>query len=241
MFLWNLSILSTIKIFIYRVCLDALPTLANLYKRKVALSSCCKRYDGEAESIARALFWRVKPLSAWNVSLFGDLFAGFKSLSGFDIIRWLFSNTRRADFEFVCVLLWSLWHDHNLSLHNGKLKSGIDIHDDSVSLLKEFQNTQKAFKVSKDGFQDLSSLDEVLCWIPPPPGSLKLNFNVAIRKDLPFAGIGAAVRDSSRLVPRERIGFGSMLNLIISLLFLNEIYLVLKIKIKKTWGRIHIN
>ncbi|KAL5802890.1 hypothetical protein ACOSQ4_031195 [Xanthoceras sorbifolium] len=39
------------------------------------------------------------------------------------------------------------------------------------------------------------SIREVFCWILPPFGALKLNFDVAIREDLPFVGIGAAVRD----------------------------------------------
>ncbi|KAH7577346.1 hypothetical protein JRO89_XS01G0238700 [Xanthoceras sorbifolium] len=81
----------------------------------------------------------------------------------------LVCDSKREDFEFVCVLLWNLWHACNLTLHNGKLKSSVDILDGSVSISREFQDTQKAFK---------------------------LNSDVAIRKDIPFAGIGVAVRDS---------------------------------------------
>ncbi|KAL5761431.1 hypothetical protein ACOSP7_017695 [Xanthoceras sorbifolium] len=147
LYLWNLNISPKIKIFLWRVCLDALPTLSNLFKRKVSASPCCKRCSVEEESVAHALFWCSKSKSVWQDSMFGGLVADLKVCSGFDIVRWLSCQSTREDFEFLCILLWNLWFDRNLSMHNGKLSSSADILEKSLAFLREFQDTQRAFKV----------------------------------------------------------------------------------------------
>ncbi|KAL5853747.1 hypothetical protein ACOSQ3_008865 [Xanthoceras sorbifolium] len=55
--LWNLNIPPKIKIFIWRVCHNAIPSLCNLCSRKIVVDPCCTRYGDAHESSAHALFW----------------------------------------------------------------------------------------------------------------------------------------------------------------------------------------
>ncbi|KAL5865358.1 hypothetical protein ACOSQ3_002872 [Xanthoceras sorbifolium] len=57
--LWNLNIPPKIKIFIWRVCHNAIPSLCNLCSRKIVVDPCCPRYGDAFESSAHALFWCI--------------------------------------------------------------------------------------------------------------------------------------------------------------------------------------
>ncbi|KAL5732416.1 hypothetical protein ACOSQ2_032108 [Xanthoceras sorbifolium] len=61
--LWNLNIPPKIKIFIWRVCHNAIPSLCNLYSRKIVVDPCCSRCGDAPESSAHALFWCCSVLS----------------------------------------------------------------------------------------------------------------------------------------------------------------------------------
>ncbi|KAL5797550.1 hypothetical protein ACOSQ2_002370 [Xanthoceras sorbifolium] len=99
----------------------------------------------------------------------------------------------------LCVTLWVLWFDRNSFVHNGALKEVQDFLPFSVSLLEEFQNTAGACSVLKEvpSLQPRSA--EILSWVPPPSGSLKLNSDASFLKDsaCSFVGLGAAIRDST--------------------------------------------
>ncbi|KAL5736524.1 hypothetical protein ACOSQ2_031312 [Xanthoceras sorbifolium] len=54
--LWNLIIPPKIKIFLWRMCHDALPSLSNLFFRKIVQDPSCKRCGLGPKTIAHALF-----------------------------------------------------------------------------------------------------------------------------------------------------------------------------------------
>ncbi|KAL5864857.1 hypothetical protein ACOSQ3_002371 [Xanthoceras sorbifolium] len=125
--------------------------------------------------------------------------AGLQSGSVFDFLCGLSSSLIRREFELLCVTLWVLWFDRNSFVHNGALKEVQDFLPFSVSLLEEFQNTAGACSVLKEvpSLQPRSA--EILSWVPPPSGSLKLNSDASFLKDsaCSFVGLGAAIRDST--------------------------------------------
>ncbi|KAH7573419.1 hypothetical protein JRO89_XS03G0145500 [Xanthoceras sorbifolium] len=63
----------------------------------------------------------------------------------------------------------------------------------SACFLNEFQDTLKVVSVKQFGGQQSPSPAEVLSWISPLVGCLKLNSDMSIRKDLSFAGVLSAI------------------------------------------------
>ncbi|KAK3199023.1 hypothetical protein Dsin_022438 [Dipteronia sinensis] len=55
--LWSFNVLPKVRIFIWRVCLNAVPSLANLRSRKVVADPWCPRCGVEVESGGYAFFW----------------------------------------------------------------------------------------------------------------------------------------------------------------------------------------
>lgn len=65
--LWKLHILNKIKVFGWRACQNALPTLENLARCKIVEDGCCEICKMDCESVAHVL---------WQCEVAQDIWAG---------------------------------------------------------------------------------------------------------------------------------------------------------------------
>ncbi|KAK2644621.1 hypothetical protein Ddye_019816 [Dipteronia dyeriana] len=54
--LWSLHLPPKIRIFVWRACLNVLPSMEMWWKKKVVESPCCQRHGKESETSIHALF-----------------------------------------------------------------------------------------------------------------------------------------------------------------------------------------
>ncbi|KAL5823122.1 hypothetical protein ACOSQ4_021022 [Xanthoceras sorbifolium] len=178
--LWNLNIPPKIKIFIWRVCHNAIPSLCNLCSRKIVIDPCCSRCGEAPESSAHALFWCSSVRTVWESTVFWDILNLQCHISCFDLILWVFVRAKRAELE------------ENAVCHSKSPRVSADLVSWSLSLLREFQGTQKVFGSPLQPPRQSRSPP----WSPPPAGSLKLNSDAAVKPGCSVMGSGAVVRDS---------------------------------------------
>ncbi|KAL5777565.1 hypothetical protein ACOSP7_010491 [Xanthoceras sorbifolium] len=190
--LWNLNIPPKIKIFIWRVCLNAIPSLCNLCSRKIVVDPCCSRCGDAPESLAHTLFWCSSMRPIWESTVFWNILNLQRHISCFDLILWVFVRAKRAKFEEFCMILWGVWSDRNAACHSKSPRLSADLVSWSLSLLHEFQGTQKVFGSPLQSPRQRCSTP----WSPPPAGSLKLNTDAAVKSGFSVMGSGAVVRDS---------------------------------------------
>ncbi|KAL5838662.1 hypothetical protein ACOSQ3_015831 [Xanthoceras sorbifolium] len=231
--LWNLNIPPKIKIFIWRVCHNAIPSLCNLCSRKIVVDPCCSRCGDAPESSAHALFWCSSVRPIWESTVFWDVLNLQRHISCFDLILWVFVRAKRAEFEEFCMILWGVWSDRNAVFHSKSPRVNADLVSWSLSLLREFQGTQKVFgSPSQPPRQPCSA-----SWLPPPAGSLKLNTDAAVKSGFSVMGSGAVVRDSQGKVvaasAKPLLGFfpaelGELLALREGLLVAKELSLIIE-------------
>ncbi|KAL5783938.1 hypothetical protein ACOSQ2_006330 [Xanthoceras sorbifolium] len=231
--LWNLNIPPKIKIFIWRVCLNAIPSLCNLCSRKIVVDPCCSRCGDAPESSAHALFWCSSVRPIWESTVFWDILNLQCHISCFDLILWVFVRTKRAEFEEFCMILWGVWSERNAVCHSKSPRFSADLVSWSLSLLREFQGTQKVFGSPLQPPRQPRSSP----WSPPPAGSLKLNSDAAVSPGYFVMGSGAVVRDSQGKVvaasAKPLLGFfpaelGELLALREGLLLAKEFNLIIE-------------
>ena len=92
----------------------------NLIKRKVAANPCCIRCDEEVDTATHALFRCHVVEEIWVNTVFWSEMVKFWGMQCNDLIRWMFSRFSVSDFEYFCVILWSVWNNHNLLVHKGR-------------------------------------------------------------------------------------------------------------------------
>ncbi|KAL5821187.1 hypothetical protein ACOSQ3_023069 [Xanthoceras sorbifolium] len=80
----------------------------------------------------------------------------------------------------MCMVLWGIWFNRNTGTHNGTVRS--------AEVLLSWISGKGAPSVA------------ATAWSCPPLGMLKLNTDVAVKPGKNCVGVGAVIRDSSRLV-----------------------------------------
>ncbi|KAL5748495.1 hypothetical protein ACOSP7_025537 [Xanthoceras sorbifolium] len=190
--LWNLNIPPKVKIFVWRVFHNYLPSLLNLFRRKVTGDPTCPRCREAAEFAEHALFWCKEVEPVWEKSVFG-FWDKLKGLSSSDLLCCVALNISREDLALVCMVCWGIWSQRNHFVHGSKSQLGRDVLSWVAGLLLEFHNTKLLFKCSSAASPPSAGFS----WLPPSPGCVKLNIDAAVVPGADFFGVGAVFRDSN--------------------------------------------
>ncbi|KAK3228943.1 hypothetical protein Dsin_000824 [Dipteronia sinensis] len=190
--LWCLNVPPKVRIFIWRVCLNAIPSLANLWARKVVADPCCLRCGVDVESGGHALFWCGGARKVWGLTRFDSFFEDLKNAPVLDVFQAILPKVSYAEFALFCMTTWAIWNDRNSFSNCGKSKESKLVASRAAELLSEFQNSMVALSPPTRSQTVISgSID----WLAPPPGLLKLNTEIATHKNYNSIGLGATIRD----------------------------------------------
>ncbi|KAK3194099.1 hypothetical protein Dsin_025409 [Dipteronia sinensis] len=189
--LWSLVLPPKVKIFIWRACLNAVPSLENLYHRKIVAAPSCTRCASHVESTSHALFGCKAARRVWAASHCSGFLALVRRLPVMDALKFLASHLSLDDFGLTCMVTWAIWEDRNALLNCGTTKELEMVIAKATTLVDEFKGSKGALcpqvsPTAVNGPQD---------WVPPPPGLLKLNVGAAVRRNAGCIGIGVVIRD----------------------------------------------
>ncbi|KAL5834303.1 hypothetical protein ACOSQ4_013800 [Xanthoceras sorbifolium] len=167
-------------------------------------------------------FFGAAPCALFGSPLFfWDVLNLQRHISCFDLILWVFVRAKRAEFEEFCMILWGVWSDRNAVFHSKSPRVNADLVSWSLSLLREFQGTQKVFgSPSQPPRQPCSA-----SWSPPPAGSLKLNTDAAVKSGFSGKVVAASAKPLLGFFPAE---LGELLALREGLLVAKELSLIIE-------------
>ncbi|XP_042983236.1 uncharacterized protein LOC122312642 [Carya illinoinensis] len=111
--LWNLNVPRSVLVFMWRACLESLPTKLNLYKRRVVDSPMCPICLSEEESSLHAIWSCLAARDVWC--------QGFKKLQKavFDVcdfkglLKAWFSHFGQDQVEVIAVIAHKIWQRRN--------------------------------------------------------------------------------------------------------------------------------
>ncbi|XVF04167.1 hypothetical protein REPUB_Repub05bG0058800 [Reevesia pubescens] len=100
---------------------------------------------------------------------------------------------------------WGLWESRNEVLHKGISKKSLEVVNKVQFLLEEFRIVkQEKDRPSTRGHPNSH-------WLAPNAGSVKVNFDAAIFKELGVIGVGVAIRDSCALYFALEVGLRNII------------------------------
>nr|POF14632.1 putative ribonuclease h protein [Quercus suber] len=158
--IWSLRIPNKIKHFGWRACTESLPTLANLYRRKVVASPFCCSCDRACETTIHALWECDEVLGCWGHG-FNNLRSQELGVGSFaDLV---FTVRKQGDnMELFIVVAWFIWSRRNKRHFNEQYLPPEKILDAATALLADFHDKPD----SKPG----RNLSQTQRWVPPAEG-----------------------------------------------------------------------
>ena len=183
--IWKMRVPNKIKNFCWRACSESLPTLANLHRRKVVTSPICTSCGTSRETVVHAIWECDQVQNCW-----GHAFMMLRQVS----LQWnsltdLVSAARKLEggLELFMVIAWLVWSRRNKRHFQENCMPPEKIRDAAESVLKEFRGSQKSRpeRVQRPPQR----------WVPPEPGSYKVNYDGAYFAEEEAASIGVVVRN----------------------------------------------
>ncbi|KAL0358068.1 UNVERIFIED_CONTAM: putative ribonuclease H protein [Sesamum calycinum] len=138
--IWKARVPNKIKVFLWRVCKEAIPTTSNLIRRtcdvKPVCTMCGAPYEDSKHALLKCFFarqaWALADLPWAIISQWRD---GME-----DWIDHVRKGLERDEFNFFAVLCWMLWQNRNKRVMENKHSSPMEVVASARSFLQYFQN-----------------------------------------------------------------------------------------------------
>lgn len=110
---WNLQVPYKVKHLMWRAANEALPTLHNLWRKKVVTSIYCPYCKFDGEDTIHALWSCGGLFVIWEGDVELRKCSGQKFLPFADLLAYLFIRKDRLDIDLLAVIMWLIWGRRN--------------------------------------------------------------------------------------------------------------------------------
>ena len=188
--LWSLALPKKILNFLWKVCINILPTRDSLSRRNVCTPLECPICGGEAESPNHIFHQRIYARKVWATSEWGSNLYSALGSNNLDWIWGIWKFEGEVVFTRVAVVLWSIWNVHNSAVFKDSVKIPSKVAADALRYIQEFQNAQV-----KPVHMVQQVTRESVRWSAPVKGWYKVNMDGAIFANIQKVGIGVVIRN----------------------------------------------
>ena len=188
--IWDLKVPHKVRHLIWRAANEALPTLHNLFRRKVVKSAICPMCKADGEDLIHALWSCRRLLVIWEthaelLKITSQKFRCFADL-------WVVFLLKKGvlEVELVAVIFWLVWNRRNAERTGDAALEYHMIRARADSYLLEFKSAK-----GREGMVEAIGVQSAR-WRLPDPNFFKINFDGAVFSELDAAGLGVVIRDS---------------------------------------------
>ncbi|KAK3230321.1 hypothetical protein Dsin_002202 [Dipteronia sinensis] len=194
-FLWGLKLPNKIIIFIWKACLNWLPTHLNLAKRGMKIDSGCPICRKKLESTGHALWscTKLKQVCSSSASFLQHL-KWAEHIQPVDFLLSCSNILTQSEMKVLCVFLWRIWWRRNLLVHQASSRCDENVVRWALNFVNELREA-----CSLNVTHSISSVQlqqQVVQWCSPVVGIYKVNTDAAIQSAHNRVGIGIMIRDN---------------------------------------------
>ncbi|XP_012837526.1 PREDICTED: uncharacterized protein LOC105958069 [Erythranthe guttata] len=169
--LWHLPIPPKIRVFLWRACLEILPTQAELTRRRISQSAVCNICGYESETSLHVFMvcngmervWKNSPFELNGSKHFG---------STWEWIKYLQMVLPKNTFLLALVVTWAAWHQRNKIVHGDNGLTGEDLVSWCRNFIVDFQRETQLTIIPRRP-------SHIAVWNPPPEEEVKVNFDAS--------------------------------------------------------------
>ncbi|CAL2235432.1 unnamed protein product [Prunus armeniaca] len=195
--IWNMKVIPKIKLFFWRALTNSLPTLRNLFHRRIRANPVCSFCNSSDESAEHAIL-----LCPWTACVWFGIPLNYcvnaQSVTSFD--RWLqgvtaclalFEGRNKEVLVLVGITCWEIWKERCSALFEGRSPYPYSVIRRAISLWGEMCPTLEAITCPAPSASPPHAL-----WKAPPQPYVKVNVDGAWHKNSMQGGVGCCLRDS---------------------------------------------
>lgn len=183
--LWSLIIHDRLKVFIWRVAHNILPTKEVLKKRFGSFETTCSVCGDASETVVHILKecqgikavgfgsrWGLR-LSEWKVETLEELISSSVEPGNTNLPR---GSDRQCAYAILITLMYCAWNFRNdLMFGRGKIVEEVIVN---------FERMVDDFAIRFDHSKQERVFNQRMAWTPPIVGNLKINTDAAFKKDI---------------------------------------------------------
>ncbi|XP_074323048.1 uncharacterized protein LOC141659993 [Apium graveolens] len=197
--IWNLKLPGKIINFLWRACVNVLPTTVALQSRRVIISTNCPWCHEAAEDAVHVLFQCSIAKEVWcSVGLY-DVIRSVTNESVMTIIHGVSNVCTNEQFLMIGLICWSLWSRRNKWVWERVNMSVFGIKAMALNLLADWNRAQLT-----EGKHHSSTNGCSRTWVKPPEEWIKINIDASYHSGGNKIGVGCVIRDSRGLFLRAR-------------------------------------
>lgn len=196
--LWKTKVPSKIRVFLWRLSHQSLPTGNVLHRRSMADSCACAICNEPVDSWRHSLLDCNMARSTWAL-LDEELVEHMAANNCGNAKDWLFfliETLSHEDFVRATVTLWAIWTARRKAIHEQIFQSPLTIFGFVNSFLADLKIAYEVTDPASSNNQRRPTQPSVT-WAAPPRGFCKINVDAAISKTVIAGAVGAICRDEN--------------------------------------------
>ncbi|KAA3455898.1 reverse transcriptase [Gossypium australe] len=145
-----LNLPTKIKLTIWKITWNFLPTRANLQRRRLLADPSCPKCGERAETVDHLFRECPATVEVWSELQFREeIISDNRDFEQWLI--WVFEQVNLHQCRIFCCALWAIWGDWNWRIHNKKVSTGAEIGNFIINYLAEIDDS---VKINVDGAFD---------------------------------------------------------------------------------------
>ena len=195
--LWHIQVPSKIKVFLWRLAKQSIPTADVRHRRNMADNSSCV-LCGVVDSWRHSLLECVASRSVWALAP-EAITEHMDHTRETDAKQWIFTvvETLQHDDLIRCmVTMWAIWFARRKLIHEDIFQSPLSTNCFVENFLKDLGVTTEK-KQLKPAHKMMPTSSKVSGWCAPPEGYAKIHVDAAVKKDQEGGAVAAVCRSSN--------------------------------------------
>ena len=188
---WSVRVPHKVRHFLWRACLNALPTMVNLARRSVVMYGRCGFCLGVEEDVLHAV-WSCPSLTAlWGQHALARKVFHHRHTSFLDVLSQIFECDSDILVAEIILMLWCVWHRRNKALYQ-------QIVDPLESISPLVQRLSSEYHLANAAVVP-TVLPRPVSWTPSMVCDYKVNFDAAVFPKNQSTGVGVVIRNGQGL------------------------------------------
>jgi hypothetical protein len=192
--IWKIKVPSKLKVFLWRLARQSLPTGDTRYKRNMATSPRCGLCGASSDSWRHALLECHMAKCVWSLCD-EQVVEHISMIEEGNAKLWIFEVIYGIS---VLVTTWSIWYARRKAIFDEEYQSPLSTFSFIKNFLSNLVYTQEVQRVTEaKSVNQVSSVSKATKWIAPPPNMCKINVDAALAKSENKGAVAAVARSAT--------------------------------------------